>query len=144
MIQNSNPRDRTLGAGSNPRDRTRCADRARGGHGTRRMPGRLAVVSPTGVGTYLIVLLSYCRTILHGRVRSLGAHASLARPCLSAAAYVSDYAWWRLLGSFPQSSRVRPPPPPPSPPPSTPSLPPRSSRGPTIERTETVGVAVCA
>jgi hypothetical protein len=40
--------------------------RAGGGHGTRRMPGRLAVVSPTGLGTYLIVLLSYYwRTIEH-------------------------------------------------------------------------------
>ena len=60
---------RTLGiepSGSNPRDRTRCA--RGGGHGTRRMPGRLAVVSPTGVGTYLIVLLSYCPpTVQRGR-----------------------------------------------------------------------------
>ena len=44
--------------GIEPRARTRCA-RA-GCHGTWRMLGRPAVASPTGVGSYLIVLLSYC------------------------------------------------------------------------------------
>ena len=58
----SNPRDRTRCTrdrtlGIEPRARTRCA-RA-GCHGTWRMLGRPAVASPTGVGSNLIVLLSY-------------------------------------------------------------------------------------